>query len=104
MVDYGAELKETSSMKKYFLAGIGVLFLASAALAADADIEGRINTVDYTKNTIVVRNELKNKIGNRDYRIHVKQGMINNYKSYDRLKVWLSEDGKDAAMIELINH
>ena len=89
-------------MKKYVLLLAGILIFASPALAEDPDIDGRVSRIDYTKSIILVRNELKNHIGNRDYRVLVKQGMINNYKKNDRLKIWLMADRREAAMIERV--
>ncbi len=91
-------------MKKYILFLAGILFSASLAWAQEADLEGRITRIDYTKNTILVLNELKNNIGLRDYRVIVKQGMINDYKRNDRLKIWLMSDLREAEMIELVSH
>ena len=92
-----------ASMKKYFLFAIGILMTASFAWADDPDLQGCVTGIDYIKNVVQVRNELKNSIGNRDYRVLVKQGMINNYKRNDKLKIWLMEDHKEAAMIERIS-
>ena len=90
-------------MKK---AGVGVVLgvlLATAAWAGEPDIEGRITTLNMTKSIIVVKNELDNKIGRREYRVLVKQGMINDYKKNDKLKIWLMADRKEAKQIERID-
>ena len=89
-------------MKKYALLLVGILLFTAPAWAEDPDIVGRVSRIDYTKSIILVRNELKNDIGNRDYRVLVKQGMINNYKKNDRLKIWLMADHREAAMIERV--
>ncbi len=90
-------------MKKCFLLLMGMMFCASLAWARDPDIEGRATRVDYTQNTLLVLNELKNDIGKREYRVKVKQGMINDYKKNDRLKIWLMADRKEASMIERVS-
>ncbi len=90
-------------MKKYLLFLAGFLLLTSFAWADEPDLEGRVGTIDYTKNTLVIRNVLKNTIGNRDYRVVVKQGMISDYKRNDKLRIWLGEDHKQAAMIERVS-
>ena len=90
-------------MKKYALLLAGILLFTAPAWAEDSDIDGRVSRIDYTKSIILVRNELKNEIGNRDYRVLVKQGMINNYKKNDRLKIWLMADHREAAMIERVS-
>ena len=88
-------------MKKMIAAiFLGLLLSASAAWAGDPDLEGRVTTIDYTKSIIRVKNELDNKIGKREYRVLVKQGMINDYKTNDKLKVWLMADRKEAKHIE----
>ncbi len=85
-----------------FLAGItGSAF----ADMSDPDVEGRIANIDTVKNIIVVSNVLTNKnVGAREKRILVKQGMINNYKLADYVKVKLMADKKEAAMIEIVRH
>ena len=88
-------------MKKSILAlGLGVLLCSGAWAGDDPDLEGRITLIDYTKSVIRVKNELENKIGKREYRVVVKQGMINDYKKNDKLKVWLMADHKEAKKIE----
>ena len=82
---------------------LGILSLAGAAWAEDPDLEGRITTLDITKSIIRVKNELDNKIGKREYRVLVKQGMINDYKKNDKLKIWLMADRKEARKIERID-
>jgi len=78
----------------------GVFLLTSAAWAQDPDLEGRITRIDYTKSVILVKNELNNEIGPREYRVLVKQGMINDYKKNDKLKIWLMADRREAKHIE----
>ncbi len=89
-------------MKKIIISLImGVVLSASAAWAGDdPDLEGRITKIEYTKSRIVVKNELDNSIGKREYRVIVKQGMINDYKKNDKLKVWLMKDRREAKHIE----
>ena len=80
---------------------LGVLLFAGAAWAGDEpDLEGRVQKVEIQKNYLLVKNELENKIGKREYRVYVKQGMINDYKKNDKLKVWLMADRKEAKKIE----
>lgn len=80
---------------------LALVLCASAAWAGnDPDIEGRITKINYTKSIIEVKNELENKIGKREYRVLVKQGMINDYKKNDKLKIWLMADRKEAKRIE----
>ena len=81
----------------------GILLLAGTAWASDPDLEGRVTTIDYTKSKILVLNELDNKIGKREYRVVVKQGMINDYKKNDKLKIWLMADHKEASHIERVD-
>ena len=71
---------------------------------SDPDVEGRISNIDYGQNEIVVNNLLykEKKVGAREKRIKVKQGMINNYKVQDYVKVKLDEENKTAVMIELV--
>ena len=71
---------------------------------ADPDVEGRISNIDYGQNEIVVSNILykEKNVGGREKRIKVKQGMINNYKVQDYVKVKLDEENKTAVMIELV--
>ncbi len=71
---------------------------------SDPDVEGRIANIDYVKNEIIVNNILykEKKVGAREKRIKVKQGMINNYKVQDYVKIKLDEKNKIAAMIELV--
>ncbi len=88
-------------MKKYILFLAALLFSAAPALAVEPDLHGEITSIDYGKSEIQVRNILPNKIGNRDYRVNVKQGMINDFKRNDTVNVWLMEDGKEAGYIEL---
>ena len=90
-------------MKKLSLMLLGLLFLASPALARDPDLEGRITTMNVTKSIITVKNELENEIGLREYRVIVKQGMVNDYKKNDKLKIWLMADRKEAKRIERID-
>lgn len=84
---------------------LAVFLLAGTAWAdrKDPDLEGRITKIEYTKGYIVVRNELKNEIGKREYRVLVKQGMVNNYKMNNKIKVWLMVDRKEAKMIEKVS-
>ena len=79
---------------------LGIFLSAPAAWASDPDLEGRVTKVEMTRSILTVRNELENKIGKREYRILVKQGMINDYKKNDKLKVWLMADHKEAKHIE----
>ncbi len=92
-------------MKKT-IAGIflGMMLTTAVAWAGDPDLQGLIINIDYTKSIIIVKNELDNKIGRREYRVLVKQGMINNYKKNDKLKVWLMADRKEAKQIDRISH
>ena len=68
---------------------LGIFLSVPAAWASDPDLEGRITRVDVPKSTVLIKNELDNKIGKREYRVLIKQGMINDYKKNDKLKVWL---------------
>ena len=87
--------------KKIVIFALGILLFASPAQAGDdPDLEGRVTKVETTKSVLTVMNELENKIGKREYRILVKQGMINDYKKNDKLKVWLMADHKEAKHIE----
>ena len=82
---------------------LGILLLTGTAWASDPDLEGRVQKVDIQKNFLLVKNELDNKIGKRDYRVTVKQGMINDYMKNDKLKVWLMADHKEAKHIERVD-
>ncbi len=88
---------------QFFILGAALL-VSAAAFADTPDITGRISNIDYTKSVIEVRNELTNKFGNREYRVSVKQGMINDYKKNDRLNIWLDPDElSKAEMIERVS-
>lgn len=89
-------------MKKWsvFFALTALLTMSPAWAGDDPDIEGRVTKVEMTKSRLTVKNELENKIGKREYRILVKQGMISDYKKNDKLKVWLMADHKEAKRIE----
>ncbi len=97
---------------KRFIAVIGAVFsigvggVCFAEEMTDPDVEGRIANIDYVKNEIIVNNILyqEKKVGAREKRIRVKQGMINHYKLQDYVKVKLDEDNKRAKMIELVKH
>ncbi len=83
----------------------GICFAEIADLpVSDPDVEGRIANIDYVKNEIIVNNILykEKKVGAREKRIKIKQGMINNYKVQDYVKIKLDEENKTAAMIELV--
>ena len=71
---------------------------------SDPDVEGRIANIDYGQSEIVVNNILykEKKVGAREKRIKVKQGMINNYKVQDYVKIKLDEGHETAVMIELV--
>jgi hypothetical protein len=92
-------------MKK--IAGIlvlGILCAVSGVWAGDdPDLEGRVTKLETGKSVITVKNELDNKIGLREYRVLVKQGMINHYKMGHRLKIWLMADRKEARHIERVD-
>lgn len=81
---------------------LGLLFSASLAYAEDPDLQGRITNINTLKGTVLVKNELDNKIGKREYRVVLKQGMINDYKKNDKLKIWLMADRKEAKYIERV--
>lgn len=87
-------------MKKSALIVFTLLLLSSSAWARDPDLEGRITSVNIPKSTILVKNELENEIGLREYRVIVKQGMISDYKKNDKLKIWLMSDKKEAKRIQ----
>lgn len=91
-------------MRKKTAAFIFGILLSTAVCWAgeDPDLEGPIVRIDYTKSIILVRNDLENKIGKRDYRVKVKQGMIGGYMKDDWIKVWLMADRREAAHIELV--
>ena len=97
-------------MRKFVWAIMAVfcLGLTGSAFAemSDPDVEGRIANINTIKNEIVVNNILykEKKVGAREKRIKVKQGMINDYKLQDYVKVKLMADKKEAAMIEIIKH
>jgi hypothetical protein len=89
----------------WFLAGI--LLAApgvSIAEVANPDVEGRIVKIEYTRSMITVSNVLVNKTGQgpREKRVKLKQGMINDYKLRDYVKVKLSADGRDAVGMEKV--
>ncbi len=79
------------------------MLLTSVSWAGEPDMEGRITKIDVTKSVITVKNELDNKIGKREKRVIVKQGMINDYKKNDKLKIWMMADGREAGHIERID-
>ena len=80
-----------------------ILTLTTPAWASDPDLEGRVTKIEMTKSILTVKNVLENEIGLREYRILVKQGMINDYKKNDKLKVWLMADRKEAKKIERVD-
>lgn len=86
--------------KSLSLLFLGILFCVPSWAGDDPDLEGRVTKVEMTRSRLTVLNELENKIGRREYRIDVKQGMINDYKKNDKLKVWLMADRKEAKKIE----
>ena len=61
------------------------------------EFEGEILSVDYPDSQILVRDT-----SGRDRRVIVKQGMINNYKVGDYVKVELMADHKEAKMIRTL--
>ena len=61
------------------------------------EFEGEILSVDYPESQILVRDTT-----GRDRRVIVKQGMINNYKVGDYVKVELMADLKEAKMIRIV--
>ncbi len=87
-------------MKKAILLMFSLLCFTTLAHAGDPDLEGRITRLDVPKSIITVHNELENSIGKREYRVVVKQGMINDYKRNDKVKVWLMADHREAKRIE----
>lgn len=92
-------------MKK-ILAGLflGMMLWVSSAWAFDPDIEGWITKIETSQRRITVLNELKNKIGLREYRFTVKNGTINDYKRDDRVRVWLDPDDRThAAEVEILS-
>ena len=96
-------LEESPMKKRVLLFLLGLFLLSAPAWAGDPDLEGRVTKIEMTKSILTVKNELENKIGKREYRILVKQGMINDYKKNDKLKVWLMADRKEAKKIERID-
>ena len=86
--------------KQIFVALLSVFILSGTAWASDPDLEGRITRVDTPKEFLVIKNELDNSIGKREYRVYLKKGMISSYMKNDKLKVWLMADHKEAARIE----
>ena len=62
------------------------------------DLEGRIVIVDNSKNTIVVHDAQ-----GHDRRVTLKQGMINNYKVDDYVRIHLMADLKEAKMIHTVS-
>ena len=97
-------------MRKFIWAIAAVFSISltgvSFAEISDPDVEGRIANIHTIKNEIVVNNILykEKNVGPREKRIKVKQGMINNYKLQDYVKVKLMADKKEAAMIEIVKH
>src|SRR5207253_3199045 len=58
------------------------------------ELEGEIVRVDYPRSQMVIRD-----IDGRERKVIVKQGMINNYKVDDYVKVYLMADMKEAKSI-----
>ncbi|HTL71225.1 MAG TPA: hypothetical protein VL404_08055 [Candidatus Eisenbacteria bacterium] len=77
--------------------------VSAPAWARDPDLEGRVKKMDVTHSVITVKNELENKIGKREYKVLVKQGMINDYKMNDKIRVWLMADNREASRIERVD-
>lgn len=78
---------------------------ASPAIARmdDPDLEGPIKKIMTTKNEIVVKNMLTDsRVKNKEKRVLVKQGMINNYKMNDYVQVKLMADNFEAKQIDRI--
>lgn len=82
---------------------LALLFSPLAWAGDEPDLQGRVQKVDIQKNFLLVKNVLENDIGPREYRVTVKQGMINDYKKNDELKVWLMKDRKEAKHIERVD-
>ncbi len=78
------------------------LGLSLSALAMDEpDLEGAIVKINTIKNEITIRNDGPNaKMKNKEKKVLVKQGMINNYKMYDYVQIRLMADRYEAKMIE----
>ena len=64
---------------------------------SNRDLEGRIINVDNSKNTIVIHDAK-----GHDRRVVLKQGMINNYKVDDYVRIHLMADLKEAKMIQTV--
>lgn len=80
---------------------IGLVLLTGQAWAKDEpDLEGRVTRIDIPKEQLLVKNELENDIGLREYRVQLKRGMIDGYRRGDKLKVWLMADKREAKRIE----
>src|SRR5689334_171791 len=59
------------------------------------ELEGEIIRVDYPESMIVVRDA-----NGRERKVWLKQGMINNYKVDDYVKIYLMADMKEAKTIK----
>lgn len=64
---------------------------------SNRDLEGRIINVDHSKSTLVVHDKQ-----GRDRRVTLKQGMINNYKVDDYVRIHLMADLKEAKTIQTV--
>ena len=80
-------------------------FVAAPAFARmdDPDLEGPIKKIMTTRNEIVVKNLLTDsKVKNKEKKVLVKQGMINNYKMNDYVQVRMMADNYEAKQIDVI--
>ena len=92
-------------MKKlmFFALSLFVFFgLSFGTFAMDEpDLEGPIVKINTNKNEITVKNVGEHsRSKNKEKKVLVKQGMINNYKMHDYVQIRLMADNYEAKMIE----
>ena len=92
-------------MNRLFLTMLSLFFFLGLSMSAlamdDPDLEGPIIKINTIKNEITVRNVGEHaKLKNKEKKVLVKQGMINNYKMRDYVQIRLMADHYEAKMIE----
>ncbi len=94
-------------MKKVILAVFALAAFVGASFSAFAmdepDLEGPIVKINTPKNEITIKNVGENtRSKNKEKRVLVKQGWINNYRMHDYVQIRLMKDNYEAKMIEKV--
>ena len=95
-------------MNKFSLSVLSLVVFLGLSLSAFAmdepDLEGPIVKVNTNKNEITVKNiGQHSRSKNKEKKVLVKQGMINNYKMHDYVQIRLMADNYEAKMIEKVS-